>query len=359
MKNEELRMMNQRIILHSSLFILHFLRRLMLLAFAGWGVLTITFVVSRILPADPVALLAGPHASPEVARGISTHLGLDQPLPVQYARYLAGALRGDLGSSFRTGQPVVADLLARFPATLELVLASAGLGLAAALPLGVVTAVRRGRWPDYLGRGLTLVGVAVPSFWLGLVLVYVLFFQLRLFPAPVGRLPVDQAPPPVLTGLLLLDTLLAGRPATFWSAAGQLVLPAITLAFVILGPIARVLRASMLEALGSDYIRTARAMGIRERRVLGGHALRNALLPSVTVAGGLFGNLLGGAVLVETVFAWPGLGRYVVDAIQVSDYAAIQGFVLLAGGLYAAVFQAVDLVYTLLDPRLRTGGGGR
>ena len=334
-------------------------QRLLLAGFAAWGVLTITFVVSRVLPADPIALLAGPHASEEVSRGIRSSLGLDQPLPAQYLKYLSGAVRGDLGRSFRTGQPVLADLGARFPATLELVLTSGLLGLAVAVPLGMITAVWRGRWPDYLGRGLTLLGVAVPSFWLGLVLVYLLFFQVRIFPAPVGRLPLDQPPPPGVSGLLLVDSLLAGQIGVFWSALGQLALPAVTLGFVILGPIARVLRASMLEVLGADYVRTARAMGIPERRVLGHHALRNALLPTLTVAGTLFGNLLGGAVLVETVFSWPGLGRYVVDAIQVSDYASIQGFVLLASVLYVAVFQTVEVLYALLDPRIRLAGGAR
>jgi ABC-type dipeptide/oligopeptide/nickel transport system permease component len=332
-------------------------RRLLHLAFAAWGVLTLTFVVSRILPADPVALLAGPHASVEVASGIAASLGLDQPPLVQYTRYLVAAVQGDLGTSFRTGQPVSADLRSRFPATLELVLAATGLGLATAFPLGIWTAVRHRAWPDYLGRAFTLVGMAVPSFWLGLILIYLLFFQLRWLPAPVGRLPLDQMPPPTVSGLLLLDTWLAGRPAAFGAAFGQLILPAITLAFVVVGPVARVLRASLLEVLSADYIRTARAMGLAERTVLARHALRNALLPTVTVVGTLFGNLLGGAVLVETVFAWPGLGRYAVESIQVSDYAALQGFVLLAAGSYVLVFQAVDALYVMLDPRTRPGDG--
>lgn len=330
------------------------LRRLLWILPVALGVVTITFFAARVFNGDPTELYAPPEATDELRAQIRATLGLADPLPVQYGRYLLELLRLDLGRSFSTGNDVLADLSSRLPATLELGLAGLSFGMIMGIPLGVVAAVNRERWPDFLVRGVTLTGMSLPQFWIGLVLLAIFFVELRWLPGPVGRLPVGMSPPPVVTGFMLVDTLLAGDTAKFWLALKHLVLPSLTLGFSSLAPIARVTRSSMVEALQSDYVRTAFAMGHSKLVVWFRYSLRNALLPVVTLIGGMAGHIFSGAILLESIFGWPGLGHYALQAIQQSDFAALQGFVIYASLLYVIAFLAVDLLYVLIDPRMRT-----
>jgi ABC-type dipeptide/oligopeptide/nickel transport system permease component len=329
------------------------LRRMLWVFPVAFGVVTVTFFLSRVLNGDPTELYAPPEATDALRAAIRAKLGLADPLPVQFLRYLGALLRFDLGTSFTTNQPVASDLMDRLPATLELGLVGLTLGIAFGIPLGVIAAVHRERWPDFLVRGTTLSGMALPQFWVGLVLISIFFVSFKILPGPVGRLPIGIALPPRVTGFLLIDTLLAGRPDLWLLAAKQLVLPAITLGFSTTAPIARVTRSAMAEALQSDYVRTALAMGHSNRVVWFRYSLRNALLPVVTLIGGIAGHIFAGAVLLESIFAWPGLGQYALQAIERSDFAALQGFVIYASLLYVLAFLLVDLLYMFIDPRVR------
>lgn len=318
------------------------------------GVVSITFFTARLFGGDPTELYAPPEATDELRVLIRERLGLADPLWIQYLRYLGDVVRFDFGVSFSTNQPVAQDLTERLPATLELGLTGLSFGALLGIPLGVFAAVRRERVPDFLVRGLTLTGMALPQFWIGLVLIWIFFVILGWFPGPVGRLPIDVQPPQPITGFMLIDLALMREWATWRLAAWHLVLPATTLAIATLAPIARVTRASMVEALQSDYIRTAVAMGHGQRVLWFRYALRNALLPVVTLIGVLVGNVLGGAVLLESVFGWPGLGQYALQSIEGSDFAALQGFVIYAALLYVVTFLIVDILYIVIDPRMRT-----
>ncbi len=318
------------------------------------GVVTITFFTARLFGGDPTELYAPPEATDELRAQIREKLGLGDPLLVQYLRYLGEIARFDFGVSFTTNQSVGQDLTERLPATLELGLIGLGLGILLGVPLGVVAAVSRERLPDFLVRGVTLAGMALPQFWIGLVLIWVFFVILGWLPGPVGRLPIGVPLPVPITGFLLVDLALLGDWEKWRLALLQLVLPAGTLAFAMLAPIARVTRSSMVEALQSDYIRTAVAMGFGRRILWFRYALRNALLPVVTLVGVLAGYVFGGAVLLESIFGWPGLGQYALQAIESSDFAALQGFVIYAALLYVGTFLLVDMLYILIDPRMRT-----
>lgn len=318
------------------------------------GVVTITFFTARLFGGDPTELYAPPEATDELRSQIREKLGLADPLLVQYLRYLGEIARFDFGISFITNQSVGQDLTERLPATLELGLIGLGLGILIGVPLGVIAAVSREGAPDFLVRGVTLAGMALPQFWIGLVLIWVFFVILGWLPGPVGRLPIGVPLPEPITGFLLLDLALLGDWERWRLALLQLVLPGATLAFAMLAPIARVTRSSMVEALQSDYIRTAVAMGFARRRIWFRYALRNALLPVVTLVGVLAGYVFGGAVLLESIFGWPGLGQYALQAIESSDFAALQGFVIYAALLYVGTFLLVDILYILIDPRIRT-----
>ncbi|MDP3257499.1 MAG: ABC transporter permease [Bosea sp. (in: a-proteobacteria)] len=320
------------------------------------GVIIVTFLLTRVLPGDTAAYFAGPAASPEAIIEIRSKLGLDQPLPVQFVSYVTALVKGDLGMSLTTGQPVTADLAARLPASAELTLAGLLLAMSVALPLGVLAAVRQGSWIDHLCRIVATAGVSLPVFFTGLLLVYVFYFILGWAPAPLGRLDVFASEPARVTGLYLVDTLLARDGATFRAALAQIALPAITLAIFSLAPITRMTRASMLAVLGADFVRTARASGLSSRKVIGTYAFRNAMLPVVTTLGMVFSFLLGANVLVEKVFAWPGVGSYAVEALIASDYAPIQGFVLTMAILYVALNLMIDVLYGVIDPRVRLEG---
>lgn len=314
----------------------------------------IGFMLTYLIPADPLAMVLSERAMahPEIVQAYRQRWGLDQPPYVRYVRYVGNLLRGDLGESVATQQPVGADLLRFLPATVELALAATVVAILVGVPLGAVAAVRRDRWADHLARIGSLVGVSTPVFWLGLLVLTLFYYRLGLFPGP-GRLDAAIAPPPLRTGLLVVDGLLAGRWDAFADALRHLVLPALVLAAYSMGVITRITRSSVLEVLAQDYIRTARAKGLTERVLLVRHALRNALLPTVTMIGLAFGNLLAGAVMTETIFAWPGIGRYAVDAASKLDFPAIMGVTLLVAVMYVCINFVVDLSYGVLDPRVR------
>ena len=316
------------------------------------GILVITFLLTRALPGDPAAYFAGPAADAKSIAEIRKSLGLDRPLPAQFLIYIGQLVKGDLGQSISTGQPVVSELLTRLPASLELTLAALTLSLLIAVPLGVLAATRPDTWVDHLCRFLVTAGVSLPTFFTGLALLYVFYYLLGLAPAPLGRLDIIVLPPAHITGFYTIDSLLAGDFATFRAALAQLTLPATTLALFTLAPIARMTRGSMLQVLASDFVRTARAAGLPGRTVLFTYAFRNALLPVVTTLGMVFSFTLGANVLVEKVFAWPGIGSYAIEALTVSDYAAVQGFVLAMAILFVVLNLIIDIAYTLIDPRI-------
>lgn len=320
------------------------------------GIVIVTFLLTRALPGDPAAYFAGAAATPESIAEIRAKLGLDQTLPVQFLTYVQDLGTGNLGQSVSTGQPVATELLKRLPASLELTLTALLLSVAVAIPLGVLAAVRQDTWIDQLCRFVVTAGVSLPTFFTGLLLVYVFYFLLGVAPAPLGRLDLMHITPPQVTGFLVFDSLIAREWGTAWSALKQLLLPSLTLALFTLAPIARMTRASMLQALSSEYLRTARAAGLSRRRVLMIYAFSNALLPVVTTLGMVFSFTLGANVLVEKVFAWPGIGSFAIEALVVSDYAAVQGFVLSMAVLFVVLNLVIDTLYTLIDPRVQVDG---
>src|SRR5262245_20002742 len=330
------------------------LRRLCLVPLVLLGVSVVTFGLTRIIPGDPTDRLIGSAFVTEARRAeIRREYGLDRPYPVQFAAYRAGLARGDLGTSFLTSRPVAADLRQRFPATLELTAAAMAFAVGVALPLGVASAVWKDSWLDHLGRVVAVLGVSMPVFWSGLLLLYLFFFWWQWAPPPIGRLALDLLAPPPATGLLTVDALLAGDLAVLVGALRSLGLPALALGLAAMAPVARMARAGMLEALGSEHVRAARALGLSERTVVVRHALRTSLLPVVPMIAGVSGFQLGGVVLVEAVFAWPGLGQYAYNAVANADYPAVQGFILYATAMYVVIFLVVDLLYAVLDPRAR------
>jgi peptide/nickel transport system permease protein len=328
------------------------LRRLLQAVPALIGIIIVTFLLTRALPGDPAAYFAGPAATPDTIAEIRHNLGLDRSLPAQFLLYIENLAHGDLGQSISTGQSVAHDLLTRLPASLELTLFALLISTAIAVPLGILAATRPDSWIDHLCRFVVTAGVSLPTFFTGLALVYVFYYLLGWAPAPLGRLDVLYTPPDTITGFYTIDALLAGDWETFRAAFSQLILPAATLALFTLAPIARMTRAAMLQALGAEFVRTARAAGLRGRTVLFTYAFRNAVLPVITTLGMVFSFALGANVLVEKVFSWPGIGSFAVSALVVSDYAAVQGFVLLMAVLFVALNLVIDVLYLLIDPRV-------
>jgi peptide/nickel transport system permease protein len=335
------------------LFGRYFLRRLLLVGPALLGVLFVTFALTRIIPGNPIDRVVGFFVTDERRAEIMREYGFDQPYHVQFVRYLRGLVHGDLGTSFLTSRPVVDDLRQRVPATLELTVSAMTIAVLVAVPLGVMSAVGKGSWLDHVGRVLAVIGVSMPVFWLGLVLVYVFFFKLGIAPPPIGRLETSVAAPPTVTGLVIIDALLVGNLPALWSGLRVLALPAFVLAFAAMAPLARMARSSMIDALDSPYVRAARAMGLPARTVIVRHALKNALLPVVTMIAVVFGYQLGGVVLIESIFSWPGLGQYAFNAAANADFPAIQGFILYTTATYLLLFFAVDVLYGILDRRVR------
>ncbi len=318
------------------------------------GVCVITFIISHLIPGDPARLLAGDRASDEIVRHIRQQLGLDLPLWQQFARYVDALLHGDLGTSIRTGRPVLEDLKTFFPATLELAFCALLIALLVGIPLGVLSAVYRNRWTDHMVRLMALTGISTPAFWLGLGVIVLFYGKLDWLPGS-GRLDDWFDPPTRVSGFYLLDSLLEGNIEVFFNALQHLILPAATLAFVHLGIVARQIRSAMLEQLNEDYIRTALASGLPKFTIVVRYALPNALIPSITVLGLALGDLLYGAVLTETVFAWPGMGAYVVSSIQALDFPAVMGFAIVVSFAYVLVNLVVDLLYLWIDPRMGRG----
>ena len=316
------------------------------------GVVIISFLLTRALPGDPAVYFAGAAADEASIAEIRIALGLDKPVIQQFFIYVGDLLQGDMGQSISSGQPVASDLANRLPASLELTLVALILSCGISIPLGILAATRPGTWVDHLCRVLVTAGVSLPTFFTGIVLIYLFYYLLGIAPSPIGHLDFISLDPDHITGFYLIDAALIGDWETWLGAAKQLILPAITLALFTLAPIARMTRAAMLTALSSDFIRTARAAGLSNRKVLYVYAFRNALLPVITTLGMVFSFALGANVLVEKVFAWPGIGSYAVEALVVSDYAAVQGFVLAMALMFVALNLVIDLLYTVVDPRI-------
>ena len=320
------------------------------------GIVIVTFVLTRALPGDPAAYFAGPAATEASIAEIRASLGLDKSLPEQFLAYVGDLVRGDLGTSISTGRPVIEELFERLPASLELTLVGLLFAVSIAVPLGILAATRPNSWVDHLCRVVVTAGVSLPVFFTGLFFVYIFYFILGIAPAPLGRLDIFLIAPPPVTGFYLIDSLLDGDLETFGASASQIALPAITMGMFVLAPLARMTRASMLQSLGSDYIRTANASGLDRRKVLFSYAFRNALLPILTTLGMVFSFMLGANVLIEKVFAWPGIGSYAVNALVVSDFAAVQGFVLSMAILFVLLNLLIDVLYTVIDPRVGIEG---
>jgi len=330
------------------------LRRIVGIAAVMIGVSVITFAISHVIPADPAVAALGDHATDEQIAAFRAEYRLDRPLVEQYVTYANGILHGDLGRSIRTRRAVSDDLADSFPATIELSFTALLVSMLVGIPAGVWSAIYRGRPPDFIVRLLALAGGSIPVFWLGLIVIGLFYYQLGWFPGG-GRLDTFVAPPPTRTGLYVVDSLIAGDLEALRSSLVHLVLPALTLGYFSTAVIARMTRSSMLEVLGQDYMRTARAKGLRERVIVVRHALRNALIPTITIIGLTFGSLLSGAVLTETIFSWPGLGRYATASAVSLDFPAVLGVTLLAAIVYPVANLVVDIAYYWLDPRIQRG----
>lgn len=327
-------------------------RRLLLLIPILLGLTLLIFVFIHLLPGDPATTILGERATPENYARVRAALGLDQPLYQQYLSYMGGLLQGDLGRSFLTNRDVVTDFFLRFPATIELSVAAMIFAVSIGIPLGLLTAKRRGGWVDQAGTVVALLGISIPIFFLGLMLKYMFSIEIPILPSE-GRIGLGARDFPIVTNFLTIDALLALSVDGFVDAVRHLVLPAIALGTIPLAVIMRITRASVVEVLSEDYVRTARAKGLRENLIDNRHVLRNAMLPVMTVIGLQTGLLLGGAILTETIFAWPGVGRWIYEAVTTRDYAVIQSGVLLLALIFVLVNLLVDISYALLNPRIR------
>lgn len=326
-------------------------RRLIVVIPVLIGVTVITFAITRSVPGDPARAIAGPYADQQTIANVRAEWKLDDPLVTQYLAYLGRLLQGDLGTSIQTRHPVTDDIGTRLPATLELATASLLLMLLIGIAMGVLAAARRNRPTDHVARFVVVLGGALPTFWLALVLQLVFFKLLGWLPA-TGRL--DGSPPPSdITGFFTVDSLLSGNLGAFWESLKHLLLPAFTLALLGIAGVGRITRATMLDVLEKDYIRAARARGIPWRTVVVKHALRNAMIPTETVVGLLFGSMIGGALVVEWVFGWPGLGTYAATSITNLDYTAIMGVTVVFAIVYLIANLVVDVLYLVLNPVLR------
>src|SRR6204780_352645 len=320
------------------------------------GVGVVTFLLTRALPGDPAVFFAGPAATPEAIQEVRVKLGLDKPLIVQFGHYVVDLAHGNLGTSLTTGQPVATEIRNRLPASAELTLLGLIVSIVIAVPLGILAPIKPNSLIDHSCRIVATAGVSLPVFFTGLILVYVFYYLLGWAPAPLGRIDVFFTDPPRVTGFFLIDSLIARDPETFMAALKQLIPPALPLAIFSLAPIARMTRASMLAVLSSDFVRTARASGLSSFTVIITYAFRNAMLPVITTLGMVFSFLLGANVLVEKVFAWPGIGSYAVEALLASDFAPVQGFVLTMAVMYVMLNLLIDVLYGVIDPRVRLEG---
>ncbi len=333
----------------------YILRRLLLSVVTLFGVIVVVFFITRILPGNPAVVQLGPYATPQLLAQTEKEMGLDKPLPAQFVDYVGKLAHGDLGKSWRTGQPVLKDLSQRLPATLELAFYATLIAIIVGLALGIPAAVFRGSWFDQIVRVFAIFGASTALFWLALVFIYVFYYKLGWAAAPLDRLDTGVTAPSHITGFLTIDSLLTGNWQAFQNAAYHLALPALTLAFVVSAPIIKIVRAAMLDQLNADYIRTAKTVGVPFTEILLHDALRNAMIPILTTIGIVFGYLMAGNVLVEMIFAWPGIGSYAWNALLNKDFEAIQGFVLLIASLYVGLNLLIDLLYSVIDPRIRLG----
>lgn len=350
----------------------YIIRRILLLIPVLLGISIITFGMLRLIPGDPAQVMLGEHATAEQIADIRERLGLNRPIHVQYLRYMGDLLRGDLGRSIMTNRPVTEEIARRFPATFELAMGAMIFAILFGTTAGIIAAYRHNSVFDVIVMLTALIGVSMPIFWLGLMLAYLFGFKLQWLP-PSARLSVDvtllslveawgltvseggfwQSLLDFFSGFYVLDAVLTGNWVALWDVIKHLILPSVALGSIPMAIIARMTRSSLLEVLSEDYIRTAQAKGLRQRTVLFAHALRNALLPIVTVVGLQMGFLLGGAILTETIFSWPGLGRLVVNRILARDYPAVQGSVIVIAGMFVFINLIVDISYAYLDPRIR------
>ena len=315
------------------------------------GVSIIVFFMVRAIPGDPAQILLGQTATQEQVQAMRAQMGLDKPVPVQYVLFLRDAFTGDLGESIVTGRPVTVELMARLPATLELTAFAMFVAVLVGVPVGVISAVKQYSILDKITSVLALTGISMPIFWLAMILVVIFTVNLQLLPFP-GRLS-SETTITAITGLVLVDSLLTFNLAGFWDGLKHLILPAVALGTIPMAVVTRMTRSSMLEVMNEDYVRTARAKGVVPWRVVSKHALRNAMLPTVTVIGLQVGLLMGGAIITERIFAWPGVGQIAYDSINRRDYAMIQGVVLYGALFFVLVNLLVDILYAVLDPRVR------
>jgi peptide/nickel transport system permease protein len=332
--------------------VIRFLQALVVLFFVSIA----TFGLMHATPGDPVNSIIGERQAerPEVRAAIESQYGLDKPLPLQYVYYVKNLLRGDMGTTITDRKDVREELGKVVPATMELAVAAMGFALMVGIPLGIIAAVKQGRWPDHVARFISLIGTSVPVFWLGLLLAYLVTYRWQILPRS-GQLDVGMRKPPHVTGFISIDALLAGDMDVFTSFIRHIILPAIVLGAFAMGIISRMLRSSLVAALNDDYVRTARAKGVSEYTIVRRHALRNAMIPTITVIGLTFASLLAGAVLTETIFSWPGLGQFAVRMALKLDYPGLIGVTLVVAVVYIIVNFFIDILYGILDPRIRVG----
>jgi peptide/nickel transport system permease protein len=332
----------------------YILGRLAVVPFLLIGIVTVAFCISRLIPADPLTSIVSERqmGNEEVVKAAEARWGLDKSLPQQYVLYVKNLFKGDLGTSFRTKQPVTSDLGERIPATLELAIAAMIFGGAGGVALGALAASRQNKPTDHVSRVFSLLGSSLPVFWTGLALLFVFYARLSWLPGP-GRLPARTDPPEHITGLYTVDALLHGQWSLFGQALYHLILPAFVLGWAVMGTVSRLVRASMLDELHADYVRTARSKGLRRGAVMRGHVLRNAMLPVLTILGFSFATLLTGAVLTETIFEWNGVGAYAVAATRTLDYPAINGVCLFGGTVFLLANLVTDVLYAFADPKIR------
>jgi ABC-type dipeptide/oligopeptide/nickel transport system permease component len=330
-------------------------KRLGLAVITLLGVIVAVFVMTHILPGDPAAVMAGGHATPAVLQALRKDMGLDQPLPVQLVTYIGNLLHGDMGTSTATGHSVLQDLLQRLPATVELSLYSLLIAVLISIPLGVAAAVNRGGWIDRAVQQVAILGASTPLFWLGVVLIYIFYVKLGIAPSPVGRLATGVQAPKTITGFYTIDGLLTLNRSAFASAAGHLLLPVISLTFVVMAPLIKMARDAMSAVLDSDFIQADYSFGLPQRQIIWQDGLKNTMISLLTVVGIVLGYLMAGNVIVETIFSWPGIGLYAWNGINSGDYMATQGFVLLVAVIYVLLNLVIDILYMVIDPRVRLG----
>ena len=329
----------------------YIVKRLFLMIIVMLGVATIVFFITHVIPADPVGAILGGNAPIELVDQMRHQLGLDKSIPLQFINYMEGIVHGDFGVSLKTNRSVLKDIIDFFPATIELAIVSMIFATIVGVVLGILSAVYRNKVIDHFSRVFSILGVSMPVFWLGLLLLLLFYYRLGWLPGG-GRNSLFIFPPHI-TGLVLLDSAIAGDWTSFWDGLRHIILPAFVLGYASAASIARIMRASMLDVLRQDFIRTAKSKGLSKRVVIYRHAVKNALIPVVTIIGLSFGSLLSGAVLTETIFSWPGLGRYIVNALLVLDYPAVTGGTLFIAFIYSLANLIVDISYAVLDPRMR------